>query len=111
MPGLSSEQSQLPGLEQLSGKATRLSFSPDFGIMPFQAETEEEDHRRPGAGQLCLESEQEALCEVLPAPRQLALLPDPPPWEDRCRPALARRRDASNLSKRRVAQPPQASLF
>ena len=67
----------------------------------------------PGAGQLNLIADQLELTQVPPAPQQLALLPDPPLWEQEPEPVatpasagrLARKRSRARIS------PGQGSLF
>jgi hypothetical protein len=119
LPHLEAEQALLVGLQE------RLVSSPARSsqhrlIVPRAVAIEapreldaEESFTGPGAGQLSLESHQQMLKELKPAPQQLPLLPDPAPWEvdpepQRGMPA------SSRLSRRRTKlgiTPGQTTLF
>jgi hypothetical protein len=116
LPDLEAEQAPLPALEVSSS----ISF-PVGSSWPASSAEESCDHRgfakqifpTPGRGQLTFEIDQQTLKELEPGPRQLALIPDPPPWEADPEPKLGRDTGA-RLSRRRTKlgiSPGQASLF
>jgi hypothetical protein len=114
LPNLEAEQFQLSGLEEsLMAARERLiaARAPDVRLWTGPRVTEisddqqeldgDEAHPGPGAGQLTFGSDQQILPEPEPAARQLALLPDPPPWEADPEPH-PEGATSSRLSKRRI---------
>lgn len=116
LPHLFAQQGNLPSLDGLMplptsgtaeswplGESTDASLATGGAAQAFRALDRD---------QLTLESEQGVLRELDPMPRQLGLLPDPPPWEaEGPEPSVPSK---SRLSKRRQKlgiSPGQASLF
>ncbi len=119
LPHLEAEQAVLGGLQEslvsspAGSSQHRLIVPRAFAIEAPREPDVEESFKGTEAGQLSLESHQQILKELEPAPQQLPLLPDPAPWE--ADPEPQRGVPASSrLSRRRTKlgiTPGQTTLF
>ena len=111
LPDLVAEQEHLTGLAERGYALTKTVPGPsevDSHDSPTGAGEEAAD---PGDDQLRFGPQQQVLSELEPLPRQLPLLPDPPPWEMPVlrRPTSPTRWQANGRATRREAR--QVSLF